>query len=158
MRTRISPSQNGGIANATSVSSRVRWSGSRLRHRAEAIPSGSASTDADERAVAEQEEARADPLADDARDRPAQHDRLAEIAARCVADERHVLLRQRAVEPELVVDVLDDGFRRLAADHDPDRIAGDEMDQDEREQRHADDHGHAVKDPLDEIGGDGNLL
>ena len=55
-----------------------------------------------------------------------------------------------------MVDVLDDGFRRLAADHDPDRIAGDEMDQDEREQRHAHDHGHALKDPLDEIGGDGN--
>ena len=38
----MSPSQNDGMAKATSVSSRIRWSATRFRRNAEAIPSGSA--------------------------------------------------------------------------------------------------------------------
>ncbi len=43
---RMSPSQKPGMAKATSVKSRMRWSVIRFRSSAEAIASGSASTTA----------------------------------------------------------------------------------------------------------------
>ena len=67
-------------------------------------------------------------------------------------EEGQVLVRQRPVEPEPVINGRDDLRRRPSSDHDPNRVARDEMDQDEREQRDADDHRHAVQETLGEVG------
>ena len=52
-----------------------------------------------------------------------------------------VLLGQRPVDTELVLDLVDVLLRRLAAEHDPDRVARHRVDQHERSERYPEDDG-----------------
>ena len=63
------------------------------------------------------------------------------------SDEGEVLLRQRAVELQLVIDGGDSLLRSLAPEHDPHWVSGNEVDEDEGGERDPDDHGRRVHKP-----------
>ena len=61
-----------------------------------------------------------------------------------------ILLGKRPVDSELALDLVDVLLRRLASEHDPDRVARHRVDQHERSERDADDDGQGVDQPKPE--------
>jgi hypothetical protein len=77
-------------------------------------------------------------------------ERRAEIAVEEPDEEALVLHRQRVVEPPLLVEDGDARRRRAVSEHRPRRVAGDEVDQEEHEDRHAErDRDHLQQAPHD---------
>ena len=78
-------------------------------------------------------------------------DAEAEIAAGRMAQEIEILHHQRPVHAEPAHRWPDLGVGDPAMHHDPDGIAGHELDGEEDEDRHAEQHRDGVEDPLEDI-------
>ena len=77
------------------------------------------------------------------------HERIAEVAARGVAEEVKVLLVHRPVEAEALDEAVDLLLRHVVGDQDVHRIA-DEVHADEDHERHHQDDHQALEDPPDD--------
>ena len=107
--------------------------------------------DGDQRAVDQQEDRGFQTLADDRRDRRLLDDGDAEVALQRIPDEAPELDRQRLVEAEAFVCGGDDLLRRPSVQHDADRIAGDELNGQEGEQRDAEHDEHHLGEAPDNV-------
>jgi hypothetical protein len=102
--------------------------------------------------VGDQEEGRPQAVGQDITHGFSAADRIAEVAFGRVTEEDAVLDPDRLVEPEAGPDLGDGLVGRPWPEHDRGRVAGDEADHEEDEQRDEEQHRHHLGEPAEHVG------